>query len=276
MVTGRKISCMDLIDAHIAHIRAAGAAEATVVARKQLLKRLDRELPMGLERATVEELEHWLACEGWTRGTRATYWAHVRAFFRWAANPARPVLDYDPSASLSRPRVPLGVPHPCTDAQLVQAITQARPPWRRLIILAAYAGLRCCELATVTRNDINEHVLIVRGKGDKERVIPTYPYVWAEVSDLAPGELIAGGRTAEKITKNGNRHLRRIGLPGITMHDFRHWFATNCLAQGADLRVVQELLGHASPATTAVYTQITSRQRQIAVAALPALAPTSA
>lgn len=271
---GSTLTNMDLIDAHIAHIKAGGYSRNTVEDRGILLRRINRELPMGLERATVEELEGWLSRDGWSAQTRATYYGHVRGFFAWAGHPNRPILDWDPSASLVRPRVPLGLPRPVSDAELAQAITQTRPPWRMFVVLAAYAGLRCCELATIDRTDVSERYLIVTGKGGKTRPVPTSPQIWRLVEPLPPG-LLAGGRTAEVITRDGNEHLRRRVGRGITWHRFRHWFGTNLLGRGANLRTVQELMGHASPATTAIYTQITDEQRVMAIAALPALAPAS-
>lgn len=274
--TERTIPDMDLIEVHIKHIKAAGLARNTVEDRTAILRRMDRELPMGLERATVEELEHWLSRDGWSTSTRATYYAHVRSFFTWAGHPNRPLLDWDPSASLSRPRVPPGVPRPCSDDELIHALRWARDPWRRLVLLAAYAGLRCCELAVIERGDITDRTLMVRGKGGKTRVVPTNPEVWQVVEPL-PAGLIAGGKTAELITRVGNSYLHRLGLTGVTFHRFRHWFGTNLLRHGADLRTVQELMGHASVSTTAGYTQITDEQRRIAIAALPVLiAPASA
>lgn len=266
----------DLIDAHLAHVRAAGLSRNTIEDRRNILRRVDRELPMGLEQATVEELEHWLARSNWSPSTRATYYSHLRAFFVWAGHPNRPLIDWDPSASLTRPRVPANLPRPCTDPELVHALSRSREPWQVLIVLAAYAGLRCCELATIERRDVTEQMLIVVGKGGKSRPVPTSPQVWAAVKDL-PGGLLAGGRSAEQVTRDGNRHLDRIGLPGVTMHRFRHWFGTWLLrpvklgGAGADLRTVQVLMGHSSPAITAVYTQITDEQRQMAIAALPVL-----
>lgn len=267
---------MDLIDAHLKHIRAGGYSHNTVERRAALLRRMNRELPMGLEHATVEELEDWLAREGWSAETRKTYYTHVTGFFGWATDPNRPRLDWNPALSLTRPKAPAGVPRPVSDDELTRAMRCGLEPYRRLVVLAAYAGLRCCELATIERADITESALVVKGKGGKERIVPTAPQAWQCVRDLPDG-LIGGGVTAERLHRDGNQYLSRNVGRGITWHRFRHWFGTTLLARGADLRTVQELMGHSSPATTAIYTQITDRQRQIAIAALPALgAPESA
>lgn len=263
----------DLIDAHLAHMRAGGLADNTVDDRRKVLYRINKELPLGLEQATVEELADWMAHKGWSAQTRGTYYGHVRGFFVWACDPRNPKLDYDPSEALSRPKVPATLPRPVSDGELAFAMGRASARWYRCVIFAAYAGLRCCELATVSTFDVTRERITVVGKGGKARHIPTADVIWDAVQCLPPGE-INPDHDADSIARAGNAHLRRIGLKGVTMHRFRHWFGTNLLARGANLRTVQELMGHSSPATTAIYTQVTDEQRQMAIAALPALAPT--
>jgi integrase/recombinase XerD len=262
----------DLIERHCAHLRQRGMSENTIGSRRGVLKRVDAELPMGIEQATVEELSDWLARRGWSRKTRARYFADVKSFFDWATDPNNPHLDWNPAASLTRPKVPAGVPKPVTDDELAEALRTAGE-WRVAIILAAYAGLRCCELATVTRRDINEVTVTVTGKGDRTRVIPTAGPVWEAVTQLS-GPLVDG--TPHQISARSRDHFERVGLAGVTMHRFRHWFATTMLAGGVDLLTVSKLLGHASTSTTAAYCQITDGQRRSAVATLPVLvAPAS-
>lgn len=272
-MTGTKLRVMtDLIERHCRHLTAGGLAKATIDKRRELLRRMDRELPMGLEPATVEELSDWLARPGWSRQTRATYYGHVAGFYAWACDERDPHLSWNPAAALIRPTVPRGVPKPVTDDELAEALRTAGP-FRTAILLAAYAGLRCCELATVDRRDVNEHTLTVVGKGDKTRTIPTAATVWEEVRN-ARGRLVTG--TAASISARSFEHFERVGLAGVTMHRFRHWFATTMLQRGVDLLTVSELLGHSSPQTTARYCRITDGQRRSAVATLPVLfAPAS-
>lgn len=260
----------DLIDAHLAHMKAGGLADNTIDDRRKVLYRINLELPLGLDQATVEELADWMANKSWSAQTRATYYGHLRGYFLWACDPRNPKLDYDPSEALTRPKVPATLPRPVTDAELAQAMTKSSVRWYRNIVLAAYAGLRCCELATITTYDITQSSITVVGKGGKRRYIPTAEVVWTAVRSLPAGD-VNPGHDADAIARHGNAYLKRIGLRGVTMHRFRHWFGTNLLAHGANLRTVQELMGHSSPATTAIYTQVTDEQRQMAIAALPAL-----
>lgn len=276
MVTVTIDTMTDLIDAHLAHLRAAGRAATTIRKRGELLRRVDRDLPYGIDGATVEELAAWLARDQWSQAAKHNYFHHIRGYFTWATDERNPHLDYDPSASLARPRVPAGVPKPVTDDEVAAALDRSDEMWRRLVILAAYGGMRCCELATIRREHIGEQDTTIKGKGGKSRKIPTMPNVWAAVRDLPRGP-VGPSRDAQWISRNALYHFARIGLDGVTMHRFRHWYATTMLANGVDLMTVSRYLGHASTATTAGYCQITAGQRERARRALPDLgAPTSA
>lgn len=263
----------DLIGAHVAHLRAAATPATTVRGREELLRRVDRDLPFGIDSATVEELADWLASHGSAPAAKYNYYHHIRSYFRWVCDPTNPRLDWDPSASLTRPKVPTGVPKPVTNDELQQALGRAEQPWYRLILLAAYEGLRCCELATVRREDITAEDITVKGKGGKSRRIPTMPHVWAELRDLPRGRLVE--RDSYWVSWASRQHLERIGLPGVTMHRFRHWYATMQLRGGTDLITLAKLLGHANIATTAVYCQISDEQRRTAMSTLPVLTPVS-
>lgn len=274
----------DLIAGYVRHMRAGGMSRNTIEDREKLLRRVDRDLPMGLERATVEELSDWLARDHWSRKTKRTYYEHITALFKWATDPRNPIIDYDPSASLARPMVHRRVPRPCTEDELRTILDRSTGFWLIAALLASHEGARCCEVATISREDITEENTIFEGKGGKVDAVPTHPLVWRTVKDFPPGPLAVRllGRpvSADYISATFPRHTRKLGLHGMTLHRLRHRFATMLLTPrelggaGADLRTVQELMRHSSPNVTAIYTQITDRQRRIAVAALPILAPT--
>lgn len=276
-----------LIDAYLRHAQAKGHAKQTLRDRGKLLHRLDQTLPMGLGQATVEELEDFLAgpVTGWAAETRATYYTTITGFFRWACDPRNPRIDYDPSESLSRPAVPPGVPHPASEEQLQRALALPAP-WNIAVALAAYASARCGEVAALDRGDITRTSIRLLGKGSKVRVVPTHDVVWSLVADLPTGPLIVREKHPERpadgtyVTDRTLAMLRRAGLGGVSMHWFRHRFATLALrpreygGSGASVRVVQELMGHASVATTARYTAVTEGERHEAVVALPSYSPT--
>jgi integrase/recombinase XerC len=226
----------ELIDAYLRHAQAKGHSPSTLHDRRKLLRRLDRVLPMGLAQATVEELEDFLAgpVRGWSPETRATYYTTITQFFRWACNPKNPRIDYDPSSSLSRPTVPPGVPHPATEEQLRRGLALPRP-WNAAVALAAYASARCCEVARLDRADITRSSIRLHGKGGKVRVVPTHDVIWGIVCDLPTGPIIVRKQHPERpadglyVTTRTREAFRRAGLHGVTMHWFRHRFATLAL-----------------------------------------------
>jgi integrase/recombinase XerC len=276
----------ELIDAHLRHI-AGGMSENTVRDRGELLHRVDDLLPMGLAAATTEELADFMATPGWSRETRRNYYQHLRGFFRWAADPDSPRLDYDPSAGLLRPRVPRGVPKPATTEEVEYALTHLRNPWRVYIAIAAYGGARCCEIANLRREDVTVRALRLTGKGDKVRIVPTHPALWDMVEPLPAGPVVRRiyhthkPVTAAYVSASLMARLTEAGMHGMSAHRFRHWMATTALKPrefgggGASLRAVQELLGHESITSTARYTLVDDRERAAAIGALPTFSPAS-
>lgn len=263
-----------LIELHLDHLRAAGRSEETIADRKRCLLALDAQLPYGLHRVAAEELIAWLGRPGWSAQTRATYWGHARVYYRWLTETGW--LDFDPMARIPRPRVRRGLPHPATDAQVADILARGSSRLRAAVILAAYAGYRCAEMAAVDRADLERDPLRITGKGDRTRIVPRHPLIAELAGRLPAGPVLrrrGGGRfDPGLLSQTLRRELDRLDHPGLTPHAFRHAFATNLLRGGADLRTVQELMGHSSPVVTAVYTAISDGQRRNAVAALPVLA----
>jgi integrase/recombinase XerC len=148
-------------------------------------------------------------------------------------------------------------------------------PWigaRNAAILALLygSGLRISEALSLRRSDAPLSLLRVRGKGNKERVVPVLPAVAAAIADYlrqcpyatdGDGPLFVGARGGPlnpRIVQRAMAKLRgALGLPATaTPHALRHSFATHLLANGGDLRAIQELLGHASLSTTQMYTGV--------------------
>jgi integrase/recombinase XerC len=229
---------------------------------------------MGLESALKNELAEWLARPNWSAQTRATYLGHIKSFFAWATEGDRPLLDYNPALNLKRPRVPRRLPRPVNAAQFDLIFTNAAEPYRTWLLLAAFAGLRAVEISRLDRENVTALQIAVLGKGNKPAVIRTHQKIWDAVKDLPPGP-IAQKRDGRRATPNYvsysvGRHLRSLGLPrGVSLHKLRHWLGTEALRQTGNLRTVQELLRHSSPATTAIYTAITDEQVWNAITSLP-------
>ena len=213
--------------------------------------------------------------------------AAARALHRFLVREG--VVPDDPTQGVIRPRIPRSLPKPLTVDQvaaLLAAPGDAEPPALRdtAILEVLYgAGLRISELVALDVDDLDleEGSVRVVGKGDKERVVPLGRYaVRAVGAYLARGRpTLARSRSGGalflnqrggRLTRQGATNViqtaaRRAGIRArVTPHVLRHSFATHMLEGGADVRVVQELLGHASVATTQIYTLVTQdRLREV-------------
>ena len=267
---------MEMIDEYIAHLRRCSDSERTPKDRKNILERLDRELPYGLGEVTTDELREWLYRPGWSQNTRATYYRCIRSFYAWASDPDDPWLNANPARKLERVGNARSVPRACTDGQLKNILTRAAEPVRTWAVIAAYQGLRCCEIARLDREHITERELIVvRGKGGGQRAHDTDPAVWAAVRDLPPGPVARrpSGRRADAhyVSMTASLHLQGIGVP-VTLHQLRHWLGTTLQREHKDIRVTQEALGHKHLSSTQVYTAVSGEQLRAARSTLPRFA----
>ena len=214
--------------------------------------------------------------------------AAVRSFHRFLVREGE--SETDPAEAVARPKVPRNLPRPLTVdevAAIVAAPADDGSPVGlrdRAILETLYgAGLRISELVGLDVDDVDLEEGSVRavGKGSRERLVPLGRYaVRAVQSYLVRGRpALAGQRTrgalflnqrGGRLTRQGCTNIvkamaRRAGLrKRVTPHMLRHSFATHLLEGGADVRVVQELLGHASVATTQIYTLVTKdRLREV-------------
>lgn len=253
--------------------KAAGYAENTIKDRQELLMRAEGDVG-ELTRATEAKLTKWLANGAWATQTRATYFGHLQGYYRWSLKTG--AIEKDPMLNLVRPKVPKRSPRPASLDTYARIMEIGEPRWRIAVTMARYAGLRASEIARCQREDVDERMIRVLGKGGRTDVLPTHPAVWALVRDAPPGHLILSA-SGVPYSPAGISHafgvrMRQLGLPRpLGLHMFRHLYATSLLrgrehgGAGANLRVTQELMRHASPATTAVYTQVTDEERRSAV-----------
>lgn len=269
-----------LIDAHCAHCRETlDLSPVTVTERRRVLQQADRELPRGLAGAHQRDLQAWLG-RGLAATTRRAYRSHLTGFYTWACDPdARDPDDpwpHNPTSRLPKVRVPRGLPHPATLDELRTALRLLPDPFRRAVLLAAYGGLRCCELAILQRRDVTADLITVRGKGGHGRIVDTHPLVWAEVGPLPPGPVVPLSPGVQERRRKLSSylwwHLHRIGLTHLSAHSFRHFFATELYELTQDILLVQQAMGHASPNTTAIYAKLRDGKRGLAIRALPAVA----
>lgn len=214
----------------------------------------------------------------------------VRGFFRWLVREGK--LESNPLSSVSAPKRERRLPVVLSREHLTALIESAHGDTpqdvrnRAILELTYAAGVRLSELVglDVRHVDLNEQTLLVRGKGNKERVVLFgEPAAQALRRYLKEGrhKLAAPDEQALFVNRHGTRLsgrsvqqiVRRQALKAgldkrVFPHLLRHSFATHLLDGGAELRVVQELLGHSSPVTTQIYTHVTEeRQRQAMEAA---------
>ena len=269
-------------------LSAARLAPRTVDAYRRDLANLHAFLDKDVARVTPEELESWVAtmrADGLAASTIARRVSAVRAFFRHLV--VIGMRDENPAASVQLPRRARTLPRalsPAETERLIDAASGATPRSlrdRALVELLYGAGLRVSEAVGLEKNGValEERVVRVLGKGDKERLVPLgRPAAEAVRRYLALGrphldrryrpELFLNARGGP-LTRAGaflilRRLAERAGLEPARIHPhlLRHSFATHLLEGGADLRSVQEMLGHADLATTELYTHVTDRRRR--------------
>lgn len=246
-----------IIDRHLADIHRANARPRTIKARGDVLRKLEREAG-PLTTLGRDDITAWLD-QYRSASTRGTYLGHVRGLYRWAVE--NDYLDRDPTVGIRTPRIPRRLPRPLSEAELADAITTAPPRVRAWIILAAYAGLRACEIAAMR----GEHIDHTRGllyipcqKGGDSATAVLPPRVLDELDQWpTSGPLWCEHEiTANYVSHTVATHFRSRGIRG-GLHRARHRFATRFLeASGYDLRATQEAMRHRSPASTALYTMV--------------------
>ena len=207
--------------------------------------------------------------------------AAMRSFFEFMMNEGN--IKDNPSQDIASPKVGRALPKPISISQVRRLIDeparQSKSEAQRdtaILHLLYASGMRVSELVSLNLTDVDLAGGFVRcfGKGHKERIIPIAPRAAQAVDDylreLRPRLVHSEEEPAlflnargERLTRQGlwqilKEYAKSVGLEGITPHTLRHSFATHMLSGGADLRSVQELLGHANISTTQVYTHLTT------------------
>jgi integrase/recombinase XerD len=239
-----------------------------------------------IDQASPDDIRAYLAGGAWRPSTRARKAAAIRSFYR------RQVLTgsmtSDPTRSLAAPRLESNLPLTLTVEEVERLLSRpkATPAGlrdRALLETLYGAGLRASEALGLRLQDVDLEVGFVRaiGKGDKERVVPLgrmavdalriynergRPFLGGAGTLKAP-ELFLNNR-GRRLSRQGlhaiiKRYAREAGLSDqVSAHTLRHSFATHLLEGGADLRAVQEMLGHADLSTTQIYTHVTTAHIQ--------------
>jgi integrase/recombinase XerD len=277
----------------VAHLRALrleeGLSERTVESYGRDLAQFAEFLAQrgrALPEAATDQVRDYLAGGQWRPSTRARKAAAIRSFFKRRV--AQGLAETDPTRTLPSPRLESTLPRTLTVEEVEKLLSKpkATPGGlrdRALLETLYGAGLRASEALALRLQDVDLEVGFVRtiGKGDKERIVPLGRMAIKAIRAYNErGRPFLGGtgtlKSAELFLNNRGRRLSRQGLHAIikryareadlpddvSAHTLRHSFATHLLEGGADLRAVQEMLGHADLSTTQIYTHVTTAHLQ--------------
>ena len=262
-----------------------GLSENTLSGYRYDLQRLAtwlHEQGRDLAAAKREDLLGFLASQvaaGRSPRSLSRYLSGFRQFYRWLLREGR--IAEDPSALIDSPRLGRGLPKALSEAQveaLMEAPDTGRPLGlrdRAMLELMYATGLRVSELVglELTGLNLNQGVVRVTGKGGKERLVPlgeeALAWLRRYLGEARPALLRGGecpqvfvtarrsGMTRQAFWHAIRKYARTAGITqAVSPHMLRHSFATHLLNHGADLRVVQLLLGHSDLSTTQIYTHI--------------------
>jgi integrase/recombinase XerC len=246
------------------------------------------------EPLTVREFLAYLYAQNYTKSTTARKLATLRSFYKFCIR--RGLLSLNPLSTIRTPKQEKRLPK-CLELEQVQKLLEAPGDGdilgardKAMLEVLYSSGIRVSELVELESADLDlqEGVLRVRGKGRKDRLTPIGSQAIralqryfelraldAKFSASTTGRVFLNKHGQSLSTRSVRRKLDKYlvsaGLdPGISPHTLRHSFATHLLNNGADLRSVQELLGHQSLSTTQVYTHLTtSRMKEVYDAAHP-------
>ena len=270
------------VDAHIEYLALLGRSERTRYLRCRMLGQLaDAIAPVPLLSATPELILGWRKSLTVAPDSIAQYVGHIKIFYAWCDQSGL-LQGADPARWVPVPPMMPRGPRPPADEDVLAAVACAGERIRPWLVLGGWQGLRPVEIARLRRDRVMEThqppaLLIARGatKGMRERVLPLSGYVLAELQAHglpSRGYLFLrhdhgrGPNSPGLVSKLANEHLREWGF---TLHQLRHWYATRMLLLTNNVRMVQDLLGHASPATTAIYTAWVNKSAATAMASFP-------
>lgn len=256
-----------------------GLSPNTLTLRNRQLALYEREVGK-IEHADETKIQEWLDSRTLPNGdpisdkTRSGYLTTFSSFFKWAVK--KDQLPFNPIDKIDRPKVHNGMPNPIPEKALAKAIAECTNPMLKCwIVIEAYAGLRCQEVAFLAVEDIqyDEVRIHVRfGKGGKERFVPLHQEIVKALAQYkAPreeGRLWPNAKPST-VSQRINRFYHSIGIKH-TAHKNRHRFGTMLYKHsGESLLVVQNALGHSDPKTSSIYAKVDNESITTAVNLIP-------
>jgi integrase/recombinase XerC len=238
----------------------------------------------NIDHVTIRGFLSHLYEKGLSKTSVARSLAAVRSLYRWLAQEG--VVEHNPAALVSTPKLPKKLPRVPTIEEMNSVLDGSMPevaafPERdRILFELLYGcGIRNSELVGINLDDIrlSTEAILIRGKGKKERYVPFGDAVKSALSVYLPARqqmlatskkttsaLLINQRGGRLTTRSVGRIIKKIAVakglpPDVHPHTLRHAFGTHLLEEGADLRAIQEMLGHERLSTTQRYTQLSMK-----------------
>lgn len=283
----------ELLKRYERSIQLEGRQERGVTTYINHLKAFFTSLPCAtLDAITPEtiadyQVEMAARCSGRTVGLALTV---ICSFCQWAIQ--NRLIEHDPSRFIIRPKRLQSLPRPLTRAQLKLLWVILKPldegddneRWhhrrnRRAILLMLYAGLRLSEAAALRWSEVDVvggSLMVLKGKGGKSRCLPLHPLLKQELLAMPyqqPQHAVAGTTEGKPLNPKSLAHIFERWLPDrglkITAHQLRHTFATELLANGANIMTIRDLMGHTSVKTTEIYLLVSTERMRGELSLLP-------
>jgi integrase/recombinase XerD len=275
-------SVADLIGLWTQRMTAASRSTNTIGQRIDTVDRFLRRARVNPITATPTDIARFLALPNEHTGqplaasSRNTYFRDLTAWFRFLVSAG--TIPVSPTDGMEKPSQPRSVPRPLPDGALEELIADARGNLLAWLLLGSLEGLRAAEIARFRGEQIEGDILVVLGKGGHAHVLPVHRRV-SDVAGIYPRRgwwfPAAGDGTAyphvwpSSVSRAVASHYRRHGITKGSIHRARHTYGTRLLRSGANIRVVQRLMRHASMQTTAGYLEVTDKEARDAVDRLP-------
>jgi integrase/recombinase XerD len=259
--------------------RSQGLADTTIRNRESILRSLARRSRRGPLDIATADLRRQIGRPDVKAGTRRTERGAMVAFFCFLQEDGHRVDN--PASKLPTVSAPRGVPRPFSPEQ-IDAMLQggAYRRTRAMILLGYFQGFRVSSIASVHADDLDllEGTIRTVGKGAKVSTFPLHPVI----RELARSMPTTGWWFPARGERDGHIHSssvtnlitlakKRAGItdPTLTPHSLRHAFATDMIENGVDIRVIQDLLSHASLSTTQIYTGVSVGRKRAGILTLP-------
>lgn len=251
-----------------AYLLSLGRPGTTITTQMAQLSRFAREnASLAPDAVAFEDLVEWLSVKQWAPETRRAHRSILRTFYSWMVDTGR--MASNPAAKLPVIRRATHLPRPALENEYRAALAAADVREHLALRLAAELGLRRAEVAKVhTRDILRTHegdALRVVGKGRKTRDLPLTESLSRMLRACPAGYVFPGQVDGHISAGYLGKRISALLPAGVTMHALRHRFATRVYQVSNDLMNLQDMLGHASPATTRVYvaSDITAQRRLV-------------